>query len=148
MANREIRVAHACSKIIIDVSADALWQVIGDFGTACKYLAGVVNCTVDGEGVGVQRLLTSADGSIIVERLESLDPAAHRLSYTLLTDTPFRNCLTIMIVHELGPSQSELEWSSTFEADGLPVDEAREMLEGALAVNCLALKQFLEADRK
>ena len=116
----------------IHAPADVIWQVIGDFGTACQYLAGVVDCTVEGESVGAQRTLTSMDGSMIVERLETLDNVNHWLSYALLTDTPFRNCVTIMSVHELGPSQAELEWSATFEADGLPADEARDMLEGAL----------------
>jgi hypothetical protein len=137
----------AC-QITIHVSADAVWQVIGNFGAACQYLAGVANCTVEGDGVGARRTLTSDDGSTIVERLETLDKVNHRLSYALLTDTPFRDCLTTLRVRDLGPSLSELEWSATFEADGLPADEARDMLEGALTANCLALKQFIEADRK
>ena len=136
--------AQVSSTITIHATADAIWRVIGDFGAACHYLTMVVNCTVVGEGVGAQRTLTSADGSAIVERLETLDAAAHRLSYSLLTDTPFRNCLTSMTVRELGQSRAELEWSATFEADGLPTQEAREMLEDALAANCLALKRLLE----
>ena len=136
------------SKTTIHVPADVVWQVIGDFGAVGQYLVGVVDCTVVGEGVGAQRTLTSTDGGVIVERLEALDGAAHRLSYALLTDTPFRNCLTTMLVRELGPSLAEVEWSATFEADGLPADEARDMLEGALTANCLALKQFMEDDRK
>ena len=135
-------------KTTIHVPADAIWQVISDFGAAGHYLAGVVNCTVEGEGVGALRTLTSADGSTIVERLETLDKITHRLSYALLTDTPFRNCLTIMLVHDLGQGQAEVEWSATFEADGIPADEARDMLEAALTANCLALKQFMEAGRK
>jgi hypothetical protein len=135
-------------KTTIHVSADAIWQVIGDFGAACHCLDGVVSCAVEGEGAGAQRTLTSADGSTIVERLEALDEVAHRLSYSLLTDTPFRNCLTIIAVRDLGLSQAEVEWLATFEADGLPADEARDMLESALAANCLALKQFMEASRK
>ena len=87
------------------------------------------------------RTLTSADGSTIVERLEMLGQAARRLSYALLSDTPFRNCLTTMAVRELDASQAELEWSASFQADGIPASEAAEMLEGALAANCLALKQ-------
>jgi carbon monoxide dehydrogenase subunit G len=139
---------QASYKISIDVPADAIWQVISDFGAASQYLAGVVNCKVEGEGVGARRTLTSADGSTIVERLETLDGVARRLSYALLTDTPFRNCLTTMMVRALGQSRAELEWSATFEADGLPAQEARELLEDALAANCLALKQFMEASRK
>jgi hypothetical protein len=137
--------AHASSKIIIDLSADATWQVIGDFGAACRYLAGVVNCRVEGAGVGALRTLTYADGSLIVERLEALDDATHRLSYSLLTETPFRNCLTTLALRELGQWQCEVTWVATFEADGLPKSEAQEMLEGSLAANCLALKQFLAA---
>jgi hypothetical protein len=148
MANRKIRVTYAFSKAIINAPAGVIWRLIGDFGAAGQYLAGVVNCMVAGEGVGAQRTLTSADGSTIVERLETLDGVARRLSYALLTDTPFRNCLTTMTVRELGQSRAELEWSTTFEADGLPAEEARELLEDALAANCLALKQFMEAGRE
>lgn len=129
----------------IHISVDAVWQVISDFGAACHYLTGVVDCVVEGKGVGAQRTLNSVDGTdAIVERLETLDGATHSLSYILLTDTPFRNCLTTMRVYELSPHQAELEWSSTFEADGLPADEARDMLESALEANCITLKQFLE----
>ena len=140
--------SQVAGKIIINIPAGAVWQAIGDFGAACQYLAGVVVCTVAGEGIGALRTLTSADGSAIVERLEELNEAAHQLRYALLTDTPFRNCLTTMAVRELGPRHAELEWSAIFEADGLPASEAAELLEGALAANCAALKQFLEAGRE
>jgi hypothetical protein len=131
-------------QIRIHAPVDAIWQVISDFGAACLYLSRVVNCTVEGQGIGSQRTLTSGDGSTIVERLETLDQTAHRLSYALLTDTPFRNCLTIMTVRELGPNLADVEWSATFEPDGLPVREAQGLLKGALQVNCLALKHFVE----
>ncbi len=104
----------------------------------------VVSCTVDGAGVGALRKLTSADGSTIVERLEFLDHAARQLRYSLLTDTPFRNCQTSLLVQDLGQGRGEVTWSATFLADGLPSDEAQEMMAGALAANCQALKQFLE----
>ncbi len=138
---------QAFSKITIHAPADAVWRVISDFGAAGRYLAGVVDCTVEGAGVGALRTLTSADGSAIVERLERLDPASQRLSYALLTDTPFSNCLTTMAVRDLGSNQAELTWSATFEPDGLPESEAVDLLEGALAENCLVLKQYMEAGR-
>ena len=135
------------STITIHAPADAIWRVISDFGAGDQYLAGVVASTVEGEGVGALRTLTSADGSTIVERLAVLDAAARRLSYALLTDTPFCDCLTTMTLRDLGSSQAELTWSATFQPDGLPVSEAVELLEGALAENCRALKQFMEAGR-
>jgi len=135
---------YATSMITIHAPADVVWRLIRDFGAAGQYLAGVVDCTVEGEGVGARRTLTNADGSTIVERLEAVDAAARRLSYALLTDTPFCDCLTTMAVRDLGPHQAELAWSATFQADGLPASEAVDLLGGALAENCLTLKQFME----
>jgi hypothetical protein len=133
-------------KTTINISADALWQVISDFGAAGEYFSGVVACKVKGEGVGALRTLTSVDGSTIIERLEVLDGDDRQLSYALLTDTPFQNCLTTMEVHELGPSRAELGWLATFQADGIPESEAVEMLEAALSANCISLKQFMERE--
>ena len=138
---------HATSTVTIHVPADAIWQVISDFGAAGQYLAGVVDCTMEGEGVGALRTLTYADGSTLIERLEILDEETQQLSYALLTDTPFGNCLTTMAVRDLGSNQAELAWTGTFQPDGLPASEAVDLLESALAENCFALKQFMETGR-
>ncbi|MBW7884318.1 MAG: SRPBCC family protein [Caldilineaceae bacterium] len=135
---------HVSSHITIQAPLYAIWQMISDFGAAGEYLVGVVSCTVEGEGVGALRTLTYADDSTILERLATLDEAAHQLSYALLTETPFGDCLTTMTVHELGSYQGKLVWSATFEPIGIPANEAMSLLEGTLAVNCLALKQLLE----
>ena len=135
---------QASCKIEINMPAEAVWQVLSDFGAACQYLAMVVDCTVVGAGVGALRTVTNTDGSTIVERLEALDEASYRLSYALLTDTPFRDCLTTVTVYELGRGACEVAWRATFDADGLPANEALDMLEGALTANCLALKQLFE----
>jgi len=87
---------RVCCKASIDVSADAAWKVISNFGSAGQYLSGAVNCAVESAGAGALRTLDLVDGSTVIERLESLDEAAHCLSYTLLTDMPFRNCLTTL----------------------------------------------------
>ena len=130
--------------ITIDVPAEAVWLLLSDFGAACQYLFQVIDCRVEGSGIGARRTLTSTDGSTIVEQLNSLDELNHRLSYTLLSDTPFGNCVTTLAVFDLGSNQSQLDWSATFEADGIPTNEAEEILAGSMSANCLALKQFLE----
>jgi hypothetical protein len=62
---------HTSCKTSIDLPAGAIWQVLSDFGGACRRLVMVVDCTVVGAGVGALRTLTSADGSTIIERLEA-----------------------------------------------------------------------------
>jgi len=54
---------HASSMITIHAPADAIWQVISDFGAACKYLVMVDDCSVVGQGIGALRTLTSSDGT-------------------------------------------------------------------------------------
>ena len=139
---------QASSITRIFVPAKAVWRLISDFGSAGQYLAGVVDCTVEGKGVGAVRTLINADGGTVVERLEALDATALRLSYALLTDTPFHNCVMTISVRDLGPGGSELVWTANFQPVGIPTNEASDLLEGALAANCLALKKFIEAARK
>ena len=88
---------------------------------------------------------TNADGSTIVERLEALDDVARRLSYALLSDTPFRDCPDRRDRDELNPGQCKVTWAASFQPDGLPANEAQEMLEGAFELNSRALQHFLES---
>jgi hypothetical protein len=135
---------HATQVITIGVPIDAVWQVISDFGAGATYLAMVTHCTPQGAGTGALRTLTYLDGSVIVERLESVDEAAHSLSYSLLSDTPFGACQTTMALQTLGPDQAELTWSASFQPTSLPANEALSLMEGLLAGNCQGLRQLLE----
>lgn len=137
-------VTQVLSTITINAAGDAIWEVLGAFGSAGDYLPGVIDCTAEGAGIGMRRTLIGADGGMIVERLEALDETARRLSYALLSYTPFGDCMTTLAVRELGPNRAELTWSATFEPDGIPADEAADLMEDALATNCLALKQLFE----
>jgi hypothetical protein len=143
----EPSLSHVSNKIAIQKSTAVVWRLVSDFDKAPLYLENVIHCKTTGQNIGAKRALTSVDGSIIVERLDTLDMVAHRLSYTLLTNTPFRHCVTNIAVRSVGIGESELEWSVTFEADGIPASEAIALQKSALAANCLTLKLFLEANQ-
>ncbi len=136
--------SYVVSEININTSADLVWQVVSDFGRGGDVISGVIDCVVEETGVGTLRTLTFADGSTLVERLVTLDEVGQQLTYFLLTDTPFGNCLTRMAVADLGPNRAELVWSATFEAEGLPESEAEALLTDSLIHNCLTLKRCIE----
>lgn len=135
---------HATQVVTIHAPVDTIWQVISDFGAGSRYLAMVTRCTVQGAGIGALRTLTYLDGSVILERLETVDEALHHLSYLLLTDTPFGSCLTTMALRALSLYQVELTWTADFQPTILPANEAVSLMEGMLAANCQALKQLFE----
>ena len=136
--------SHATKIITIQAPVDTVWKVISDFAAGTKYLAMVTHCTVQGSGAGALRTLTYRDGSVIFERLEMVDEVTYCLSYSLLTDTQFGNCLTTMALHALSPSQTQLTWTADFQPISLPANEALSLIEGMLADNCQILKQLLE----
>lgn len=135
---------RAIQKTTIHAPVDAVWQVISDFGAGATYLAMVSHCTVQSKGIGALRTLTYLDGSVIVERLEMVNEASNRLNYSLLTDTPFGNCLFTMTLKALSTDRTELTWATDFQLTSLPANEAMSLMEGMLAENCQALKQLLE----
>lgn len=135
---------YATQVVTIHAPIDTIWQVISDFGAGSRYLPMVTQCTVQGAGIGALRTLTYLDGSVILERLETVDEATHRLSYILLTDTPFGSCLNAMALRALSTDQVELTWTANFQPINLPAIEALSLMEGMLAENCQALKLLLE----
>lgn len=135
---------HATQVTTIHAPIDAIRQMISDFEAGSKYLAFVKHCVVHGQGVGALRTLTYLDGSVVLERLETVDEATHCLSYNLLSDTPFGSCLTTVRLDALTPDQAELNWTADFQPTSLPANEAISLMEGMLADNCQVRKQLLD----
>jgi len=115
--------ARACATGEIGVSADALYALLADFGEV-GWMRGVTKVELSGDGVGMSRSIYGGGDQAIVEVLESLDPDARRVGYTITRNNPLpvdayhATCTAVGI----DPSHSRLEWACTFEPVG--VDEA------------------------
>lgn len=81
----------------IGASADEVWATISDFNGAPNYLGGLATSTMEGEGVGAVRTVTTKDGTQVQERLERFDPATYLLSYTIIAGPlPMANYVATM----------------------------------------------------
>jgi carbon monoxide dehydrogenase subunit G len=60
-----------------------VWREVADFGGIVRWVDGVTECVVTGQGVGAVRLVTR-NGRQIRERLATWDPREHVLAYELL----------------------------------------------------------------
>jgi hypothetical protein len=70
--------------------ADAVWKVVSDFVGFSEVLLESTEAHVEGrgEGIGMLRAVTMGD-NVVVERLEEVDEANRRTSYSMPVSGPF-----------------------------------------------------------
>jgi len=114
----------------IEISADALWAVIRNFGDV-SWVPGDPKPEWEGEGVGMIRTVHVPPLPAAKERLDSIDEEARAVHYTVLEGNPMpvRDYHGSMRVVDLGGGRSRLVWSSTWEPDGVSEEEARKAVE-------------------
>jgi polyketide cyclase/dehydrase/lipid transport protein len=118
----------------IEVPADRLWKLVADFGNV-GWIPGGESARTEGNGPGMVRIIDMGAGEIR-ERLESRDEAAQTIVYTIPQGLPMpiTDYRATMIVRALGDRRSELEWSCTFQPDGVPEAEPRAQLENLYTI--------------
>jgi hypothetical protein len=129
----------------IEISADALWGVISDFGEV-SWLPGDPDFQSEGEGVGMIRTIRTPPLPTVRERLEAIDDARRAIHYTVIDGNPMpvRDYHATMKVVDLGGGRSRLEWSSTWEPDGVSEEQARAAVQGLYTGVLAAVKVNLE----
>ncbi|MAE94916.1 MAG: hypothetical protein CL910_09680 [Deltaproteobacteria bacterium] len=113
----------------MNAPADAVWQLISDFGDT-SWMPGGTPVELEGEGPGMARIIVAGPDTRIREQLESLDPASRTLVYTIPEGVPFpvTGYRSTMVV-EPTDEGSNLTWSCEFEADGVSEAEAQAAIE-------------------
>jgi hypothetical protein len=119
-----------------DDAAEAVWKTISDFGGIGRFFP-VAKCELKGSGVGAVRTITTNEGAVLVERLESSDARARTLSYSITeSPLPFTNYLATMRLRELGPKRCELAWSASYEPKGATEQDVNAILNGVFSTGC------------
>ena len=125
-------------------SAEAVWEILGDFGAAVRWGAPAMEtCVVEGTGVGAVRSL-SGQGLTVRERLLVHDPAARRLSYSILEPhpLPFADYVTTIEVSPQGPGACRVRWSASYTPKGSS-ESASELLEKVYDANLAGVLRAL-----
>jgi len=126
----------------INTSADKVWEWVSDFGGLDKFVEAVTECTTDGDDGKTVRVLTLQDGSVVKEKLESLDNNKMVLEYSITeSPMPIKNYRGRMEVNKLSATTSEFTWSSTFEAADGTEKEMKKALTGLYSVGIEGLKK-------
>jgi ribosome-associated toxin RatA of RatAB toxin-antitoxin module len=120
-------VPKAAAVIEIPVSADQVWQLVGGFNSLPDWLPLITKSEL-GEG-GRLRHLQTADGGVVVERLQTFDNVARTYSYTIeQSPFPVSAYLSTLQVEALTESSAKVTWSGVFTPAAGTTDAAVEAL--------------------
>ncbi|ABA75259.1 SRPBCC family protein [Pseudomonas fluorescens] len=120
--------ATASATIDIPASAEQVWQLIGGFNSLPDWLPFIPNSELS-EG-GRVRTLQTADGGVVVERLETFDNAGKTYSYSILqAPFPATDYLATIRVEAQGQG-AKVTWSGRFTAKGVSEEEVVALFSG------------------
>jgi carbon monoxide dehydrogenase subunit G len=116
---------------------EEVWPFFADFENMPKATAGVSGVTMTGEGVGCTRRVHFAD-RFTDERLEVMDPAAHRIVYRVTAKSPtlaFEDYTAEMKLTPVDAGRCAFHWESRFTvADGTEPDSVRAILRRSYGI--------------
>ncbi|MCH8322447.1 MAG: M28 family peptidase [Proteobacteria bacterium] len=130
--DQSLREAAKVEKISIklavkfDASAADVWAMIGDFGDINWHPA-ISSTVAEGAGLDAVRTVTLVDnGGELFETLDAMGDMSY--SYTVISSPfPMKNYSATIEVIENGDGAT-VEWSSTFEADGISSEELEKIV--------------------
>lgn len=120
--------ATASAFIDIPATADQVWQLIGGFDSLPDWLPFIPKSELS-EG-GRVRSLQTADGAVVVERLETFDNAGKTYSYSILqAPFPATDYLATIRVDAQGQG-ARVTWSGRFTPVGVSNKEVEDLFAG------------------
>ena len=111
----------------LNVGADQVWDLIGRFNALPDWHPSVEKSEL--KNAGEVRKLSLAGGGTIIEKLEKVDAKTRTYSYTIEdSPLPVKNYRAEITVHDDDDGCS-VEWSSEFEAAGVPDNDAMKAIQ-------------------
>ncbi|MFQ5761036.1 MAG: SRPBCC family protein [Acidiferrobacterales bacterium] len=129
-------------KTQVPVSADKLWELIGQFNGVPNWHPAVEKSELEEDGK--VRRLTLVGGGSIVERLEQIDDNEHLYRYSILeSPLPVADYVAEIRVHQNEDGTgSTIEWSSEFKPKDVSVQQATEVIQGIYQTGLDNLKKL------
>ena len=120
--------ATASATIDIPASADQVWQLIGGFNSLPDWLPFIPKSELS-EG-GRVRSLQTADGAVVIERLQTFDNEGKTYSYSIeQAPFPATQYLATIKVEARGDG-ARVTWSGRFEPVGVSDEEVVALFSG------------------
>ena len=121
--------ATVSKEVLIEANAEDVWAVVGDFATGPSRMAPgfVVDTRVEAD----HRVVTFADGTVVRERLISIDHDTRRIAYSVVGGSvqPDHDNASMRVVAE-GEGRCRLVWLRDVLPDALAAPMGAAMAQG------------------
>ena len=135
---------------LLDSDAGHAWSVLKKFGEIQKWHPSIVESRIEDNQpdglVGCIRKLTLADGTVVRERLLSVDDRKTTLSYCFEeAPLPLDNYVaTVKLASLTGQSKTFINWSASFDLQDLnSAEHYQELIRGLIVDGHNSLQLFL-----
>ncbi len=127
-ASKGSKSSRVSSSTHIDVPAERVWELIGQFKALADWHPAVEKSEL--EQGGKMRRLSLVGGGTIVERLERIDDESFKYSYSIVNSPlPVTNYVSeLKVVKDDSGKGCRVEWSSEFEPAGTSASDAEKVI--------------------
>jgi hypothetical protein len=102
----------------INAPPEEVWATIADFGTAHTYFPAIVECVLEGSGLGARRHLRTDDGGTTISELIELDHEHMAMGYRVIeSSVPIEDYTSRLVVRPTA-NGCEVTYSSRCEPRG------------------------------
>jgi hypothetical protein len=102
----------------INATPDEVWATIADFGSAHTYFPAIVECVLEGSGIGARRHLRTDDGGTTISELIELDHERMAMGYRVIeSSVPIEDYTSRLVVRPT-TGGCEVVYSSRCEPRG------------------------------
>jgi len=119
---------------VLHASADAVWALTRDFGGWDAWHPAIQTCDLmegSGNQPGVVRRLGLGGEATLVERLHSHSDADKCCTYSIVSGVlPVQQYVSTFQVVSTADGKAQINWTSTFDADGVSDEEAVKIIAG------------------
>jgi hypothetical protein len=99
----------------IHAAPEKVWATIADFGSAHTYFPSIVECVLEGSGIGARRHLRTDDGGTTISELIELDDAQMAMGYRVIeSSVPIEDYSSRLVVHPTAQG-CEVVYSSRYQ---------------------------------
>ena len=120
-------------EVTVDRPPVTVWKLLGDFNALDVWLPPVLGSSFTGVATqpGAVRRLDLGNNASVTERLVTFSDATRRYSYEFVqSPLPVKNYVATIELAAAADGRTLIKWYSTFDAQGVPDDKAKEAILG------------------